>query len=109
MEPKLRDLTCPECRGTIWRVDRGILTEYRCRVGHTYSPRTMLAEHFAAQEKALWAAVVALEEGAVLATELADKLDPNVRDQLLQESRQRQEQADTIRQMVNERTVFSID
>jgi two-component system, chemotaxis family, protein-glutamate methylesterase/glutaminase len=30
-EPKLTDLTCPDCRGTIWEVRRGRHAEYRCR------------------------------------------------------------------------------
>jgi two-component system, chemotaxis family, protein-glutamate methylesterase/glutaminase len=109
MQPKVVDLTCPECRGTIWEVPNGPLVQYRCRVGHSYSPRTMLAEHTAAQEKALWAAVVALEEGAVLANKLAHQLEPHLRDQLLQESRQKQHQAATIRRLIQEQPVFSLD
>src|SRR5262249_53965069 len=42
MEPKLTDLTCPDCRGTIWEVPRGNGNEFRCRVGHAYSPKSML-------------------------------------------------------------------
>lgn len=109
MQPKVVDLTCPECRGTIWEVAKGPITEYRCRVGHSYSPRTMLAEHSAAQEKALWAAVVALEEGAVLASKLASQLEPAAREQLLQESRHRQSQATMIRKLIEEQEVFSLD
>ena len=109
MQPKVVDLTCPECRGTIWEVPNGTMVQYRCRVGHSYSPRSMLAEHTAAQEKALWAAVVALEEGAVLASQLAKRLEPHLRDQLLQESRQKQHHAATIRRLIQEQPVFSLD
>lgn len=109
MHPRVVDLTCPECRGTIWEVPNGPLTQYRCRVGHSYSPRTMLAEHTAAQEKALWAAVVALEEGAVLANKLAHQLEPHLRDQLLQESRQKQQQAAIVRELIQQQPVFSLD
>jgi two-component system, chemotaxis family, protein-glutamate methylesterase/glutaminase len=109
MQPKVVDLTCPECRGTIWEVPNGPIVQYRCRVGHSYSPRSMLAEHAATQETALWAAVVALEEGAVLANKLARQLEPKVRDQLLQEARQRQEQAATIRRLIQDQPVFSLD
>lgn len=109
MQPRVVDLTCPECRGTIWEVPNGPVMQYRCRVGHSYSPRSMLAEHTAAQEKALWAAVVALEEGAVLANKLAGQLEPALRDQLLRESRQKQQQATTIRGLIQEQPVFSLD
>jgi two-component system chemotaxis response regulator CheB len=107
--PKVVDLTCPDCRGRIGEVPDGPILQYRCRAGHSYSPRGMLAEHTAAQEKALWAAVVALEEGAVLASKLAAELDPNVREKLLEESRHKQQQAAVIRRLIQEQPVFSLD
>ncbi|HZU23062.1 MAG TPA: chemotaxis protein CheB, partial [Terriglobales bacterium] len=103
LEGQLTDLTCPDCRGTIWEVQRGNSKDYRCRVGHTYSAKTMLAEHFAAQEKALYAAIVALEEGASLANRLADQFDSEARERLRQEAGQRQTQAETLRRLLNER------
>lgn len=109
MQPQVVDLTCPECRGTIWEVPNGTMVQYRCRVGHSFSPRSMLAEHTAAQEKALWAAVVALEEGAVLASKLAQQLEPHLREPLLYECRQKQHQAATIRRLIQEQPVFSLD
>jgi two-component system chemotaxis response regulator CheB len=109
MEPTLTDLTCPDCRGTIWEVRRGNGAEYRCRVGHAFSPKNMLAEHYAAQEKALYAAIVALEEGASLATRLADKFDPTVGSRLREEARERELQAELVRRVLRERQAFSIE
>lgn len=109
MEPKLTDLTCPDCRGTIWEVPRGNGKEYRCRVGHTFSPKNMLAEHFAAQEKALYAAIVALEEGASLARKLADEFEPQLQERLRQEARERETQADILRTVLKDRLSFSLD
>jgi two-component system, chemotaxis family, protein-glutamate methylesterase/glutaminase len=109
MEPKLTELTCPDCRGTIWEVPRGNSVEFRCRVGHAYSPRSMLAEHFVAQERVMWAAVVAMEEGAVLARLLEQYLEPEMRERLRTESRQRQEQAAALRQVLNDRNGFALD
>ena len=108
-EAKLTDLTCPDCRGTIWEVNRGGGHEYFCRVGHRYSAKAMLAEHFAAQEKALYAAIVALEEGASLASQLAHHFDPDTRDKLLQESREHRNHAEKIRGVLAERQSFSLD
>ena len=82
MEPRLTDLTCPVCRGTIWEIPRGSGREYRCRVGHAFSPKTMLSEHFAVQEKALYCAIFALEEGASLAKRLADQFESPVGERL---------------------------
>ena len=109
MQPRITDLTCPECRGTIWETPRGNGVEYRCRVGHSYSPRTMLAEHFAAQERTMWAAIVAMEEGAALAQRLEQHLDPELRDKLRHEARQRQDQAAALRRVLSERDAFAVD
>ncbi len=109
MNPRLTDLTCPECRGTIWEVQRGPNLEFRCRVGHTYSARSMLAEHFAAQERVMWAAIVAMEEGAALARRLEGHLEPELREALREEAGQRQEQAAAMRRLLNERQNFPVD
>lgn len=105
---QLTDLTCPDCRGTIWELSRGNSKDYRCRVGHTYSAKSMLGGHFAAQEKALYAAIVALEEGASLANRLADQFDVEYADRLRTEARHRQSQAEAIRQVLKEREPFEI-
>ncbi|HKT48540.1 MAG TPA: chemotaxis protein CheB [Candidatus Acidoferrales bacterium] len=60
-------LTCPECHGPIERRTFGNITELVCRVGHSYSPESMLVAHDEAEERALWTAVQMLEEGAELA------------------------------------------
>lgn len=109
IQPSLTDLTCPECRGTIWEVPRGSTVEYRCRVGHSYSPRAMLAEHFAAQERTMWAAIVAMEEGAALAERLEPHLGPELREKLRSEARQRKQQAAEMRRILSDRQSFSID
>jgi two-component system, chemotaxis family, protein-glutamate methylesterase/glutaminase len=109
MEPTLTDLTCPECRGTIWEVPRGNGSEFRCRVGHTYSPKTMLAEHYSTQEKALYSAIVALEEGASLANRLADRLVPELRDRFIEEARDRRAEADALRKLLAERRTFTVE
>ena len=109
MEPELTDLTCPDCRGTIWRVMKGRFCEYRCRVGHSYSPKSMLAEHFLAQEKALWAAIVALEEGASLSRQLIGQLEPELRASLEDEAQDRLQQASELRRVLEQRKSFLLD
>jgi two-component system, chemotaxis family, protein-glutamate methylesterase/glutaminase len=63
-------LTCPDCHGPIDRFRFGDLTEFRCRVGHAFSQKGMLAAHEESEERALWSAVEQLEEGADLYAEL---------------------------------------
>jgi two-component system, chemotaxis family, protein-glutamate methylesterase/glutaminase len=63
--------TCPECHGTLWEIQDGNLLRFRCRVGHAYSAESMLAEHDASLETALWSALRALEESTALAKRMA--------------------------------------
>ena len=109
MQPKITDLTCPDCSGTIWEIDPGAGKEYRCRVGHTFSPKGMLAQHFARQEKSLYDALVSLEEGASLASRVASQFDPETGARLREEIRQLQAQAETLRAVLNERRSFELD
>lgn len=59
--------TCPECHGTLWEVEDGNLLRFACRVGHTLSMESMLQDQSDSAERALWAALRALEERADLA------------------------------------------
>lgn len=105
----LTDLTCPDCRGTIWVVPRGKSREYRCRVGHTFSPLSMLSEHLATQEKALYQAIVALEEGASLATQLAGSFEPSVEERLRREASDRLEEAAHLRRLLQRHQAFVLE
>jgi two-component system, chemotaxis family, protein-glutamate methylesterase/glutaminase len=65
--------TCPECHGTLWEVDEGGILRFRCRVGHAYSAESMLAAHTDSVDRALWAALRALEERAALTRKLSER------------------------------------
>jgi two-component system, chemotaxis family, protein-glutamate methylesterase/glutaminase len=62
----LTELACPECGGALWEREDGELVRFGCRVGHVYSPESLVAEHGKALEQALWAALRGLEERADL-------------------------------------------
>jgi len=63
--------SCPDCGGVLWKIEDGELTRFRCRVGHAYSPETMLAAQADVLEEALWTAMKTLEESARLSKRLA--------------------------------------
>ena len=63
--------SCPECGGVLREVRDGEYARYRCRVGHAYSPETMLSAQEDLLEEALWSAVKTLEESARLSARLA--------------------------------------
>jgi two-component system chemotaxis response regulator CheB len=70
--------TCPECHGILWEL-RGKSPQFRCRVGHSYSLTRLLEAQDEGVERALWAAVRAMEESGSLARRLAE--DAGSRDQ----------------------------
>jgi two-component system chemotaxis response regulator CheB len=67
--------SCPECGGVLKEIKESGMVRFRCRVGHLYSPESLLADQGVVVEKALWAAIRTLEEQA----EFAEKLATNSR------------------------------
>ncbi len=65
------EFACPACGGVLWEIEDGQLVRYRCRVGHAFSPESLLAEQSEGLEAALWAALRALEERASLLKRMA--------------------------------------
>jgi two-component system chemotaxis response regulator CheB len=57
-------LVCPECQGPVRVLSGGGLERYRCHVGHSYTPETMLGEQGLQLERALWVAYRTLLERA---------------------------------------------
>lgn len=94
----LSDITCPECRGTLWEEHRGTVVDYTCRIGHSFSNLGMASHHKDAEEKALWAAAVALEEGAAIDERLAPELGAWYQEQ----AKKKREQAVVIKKMIGE-------
>jgi two-component system, chemotaxis family, protein-glutamate methylesterase/glutaminase len=64
---------CPDCAGVLWEIQDGDLVRFRCRVGHAWSPTSLLAAQSKGLEVALWTAFRALEERAALANRMAER------------------------------------
>jgi two-component system chemotaxis response regulator CheB len=58
--------TCPECHGSLAEVEAGDFVHFRCRIGHAYSPESLLAQQADALDRAQWAALRSLDENAAL-------------------------------------------
>ncbi len=72
--------TCPECDGPLEEISQGELARFKCRVGHTYSLESLVADKEDAVERALWAALQSLEQSASLNQRLAQRARAKERD-----------------------------
>ena len=68
-------LSCPECGGSLWFVEQGGATRFRCRIGHAYNEESLVEQQGEALEQALWTALRSLEERAALLRRMARRAD----------------------------------
>jgi len=65
---------CPECGGVLSeRLETGVL-QWECRVGHRYSPDSLLDAQGQAVEATLWAAIRALEDRVMLLERMEEQV-----------------------------------
>ena len=64
-------VTCPECGGPLRQEDASVPVRFECQAGHGWSPESLVAAQAAGIERALWAAVLRLEERSRLHQVLA--------------------------------------
>ncbi len=65
---------CPECGGVLSEHEQGGTVQWSCRIGHRYSPESLIDAQASDVEAALWTAVRALEDRALLLARLADQV-----------------------------------
>ena len=96
--------SCPECGGVLEEAKEGGMPRFRCRVGHLYSPQSLLADQTMAVEKALWAAIRSMEEQAEFSDRLADnsrrKKHPRLARRFTEKSEASRENAHILRELL---------
>jgi two-component system, chemotaxis family, protein-glutamate methylesterase/glutaminase len=66
-------LSCPDCGGILWQMDRGRLVDFQCHIGHRYTADTMLVQKTEQLEAALVAALRLMKEKAILLRQTAER------------------------------------
>ncbi len=61
----------PECGGVLWELPEKEDLRFRCRIGHAYSPESLMLAHGEGLEAALWVALRTLQEQVDISTRLA--------------------------------------
>jgi two-component system chemotaxis response regulator CheB len=75
-------MVCPECSGPLRRLDEGQLTQWKCVVGHTFSPESLTEAQTDALERVLWMAVRTLSERAQVQRRTTLRLEGTTRDRM---------------------------
>ena len=101
---------CPECHGVLLRLKRASPERFRCHTGHAFSADSLVGALNDDIEGALWSAVRALEEGALLLEELSrhtrDHHDAATAEQLAAQGAESRRQSEAVRQILNARRQF---
>ena len=63
--------SCPDCGGSLWQIDAAGPPRFRCHTGHAYSMKALLQAQSTDTEYALWSAVRALQEKAMMLRQAA--------------------------------------
>jgi len=97
---------CPDCAGALYEIREGDLRRFRCRVGHAWSPDSLLARQTVAMESALWMALRSLEEKAALNTELGGRAQDHGHDRTARRfgdsAAEARRAAELVRQLISE-------
>lgn len=87
-------LSCPSCHGALVELDGAPSPRYRCRVGHAWSPESLLAAQNDVVDAALWTALRALEEQGSLSRQLAALSGPRGSPEIVDRHSVRADQTD---------------
>jgi len=66
--------TCPDCQGTLFIVHHSELVRFQCRIGHKYSPESMMEAQDENVERLMWSAIRALEEQSEYISQMAQQI-----------------------------------
>jgi two-component system chemotaxis response regulator CheB len=93
---------CPECGGVLTERSEAGMTQWECRVGHRYSPTSLVDAQAHDVEAALWAAVRVLEDRHILLERMASQLEARGQERSARSFRRRARDASEQAQLVRD-------
>jgi two-component system chemotaxis response regulator CheB len=70
---QLSMMTCPDCGGSLWEMQEGKVSRYRCHIGHHYTEGDLMRQQVMKIEETLWIALRMMEQRRLLLYKIADK------------------------------------
>jgi two-component system chemotaxis response regulator CheB len=106
-------LTCPECSGALWEINRTRPLRYRCHTGHAFTAKVLEALQRDVVEDAIWGAIRALHEQERLFSTLSEKASEPHNAEKASEYKAKAMQAkahsQTLREVIASRTLMAKD
>jgi len=94
------EVVCPICDGVLTEAQPGVFQHFRCHVGHAFSLESLVREQSEELERALWAAVRALEESSALSRRLSVIEQDDLRRSFAEKAATHMQQAEYLRRML---------
>jgi two-component system chemotaxis response regulator CheB len=98
---------CPECHGVLLQMKDAGMVRFRCHTGHAYSIDSLMADVDDGIDEALWNAIRALEEAALLMHGMAAQLPETNRGdsaaQVASRATETRQHSDALRKIASER------
>jgi two-component system chemotaxis response regulator CheB len=101
---ELTPLTCPECHGTLVKLQDGSTVRFRCHTGHSFTADSLLSGITQSNEEILWQAIKGLDEAQMLlehlGTHYAEAGQEKAAGQFFAEARRAENRAKHIRETI---------
>lgn len=97
-------VACPDCGGAMFELSDELMVRFRCRVGHAWSPESLITRQIADTESALWAAIRTLEEEAAVQRKLGGRAVGLARHRHLERAAEADSSAAAIRALLRDGT-----
>jgi two-component system chemotaxis response regulator CheB len=91
---------CPDCSGSLWRIEGADPPRFRCHTGHGYTLLSLVHAQGETADGAVWSALRALQEKEMLLRVLAEEAESGVAEKLERKAEEVAGHAKTLRALI---------